>query len=59
MSDASYLCCPRAASVVGLLAYLGAANAINGPISYNSKMISCVVASVAEAELAGGFQVLK
>jgi hypothetical protein len=39
-----------------LLAYLGAANAINGPINYNSKLINCVVASVAEAALAGGFQ---
>ncbi len=56
MSDASYLCRPRALSVVGLLAYLGFENAINGPISCNSKMINCVVASVAEAELAGGFQ---
>jgi hypothetical protein len=56
LSDASFLCRPRAASVVGLLAYLGAPDAINGPISYNSKMINCVVASVAEAELAGGFQ---
>ncbi len=56
MSDASYLCRPRALSVVGLLAYLGFENAINGPISCNSKMINCVVASVAEAELAGRFQ---
>jgi hypothetical protein len=57
MSDASYLCRPKAASVVGLLAYLGSPHGINGPISCNSKMISCVVASVAEAELAGGFQI--
>ncbi len=56
MSDASYLCRPRALSVVGFLAYLGLENAINGPISCNSKMINCVVASAAEAELAGGFQ---
>jgi hypothetical protein len=57
MSDASYLCRPRAASVVGSLAYLGSPYGINGPISCHSKMISCVVASVAEAELAGGFQI--
>jgi hypothetical protein len=57
MSDASYLCRPRARSVLGLHAYLGEPTAINGPITCASKMISCVVASVAEAELAGGFQV--
>jgi hypothetical protein len=57
MSDASFLCRPRARSVCGLHCYLGDENAINGPISCNSKMISCVVASVAEAEFAGGFQV--
>ncbi len=57
MSDASYLCRPKARSVLGLHAYLGEPTAINGPITCASKMISCVVASVAEAELAGGFQV--
>jgi hypothetical protein len=57
MSDASYLCRPKAHSVVGSLAYLGSSYGINGPISCHSKMISCVVASVAEAELAGGFQI--
>ena len=57
MSDASFLCRPKAASVVGSLAYLGSPHGINGPISCHSKMISCVVASVAEAELAGGFQI--
>ena len=56
LSDASYLCRPRAKSVYGLTAYLGFENWINGPIYCASKMISCVVASVAEAELAGGFQ---
>jgi hypothetical protein len=57
MSDAPHLCSPRALSVVGFLAYLGLENAINRPISCNSKLINCVVASVAEAGLAGGFQV--
>ena len=57
MSDASFPCRPKAASVVGSLAYLGSPDGINGPISCHSKMISCVVASVAEAELAGGFQI--
>jgi hypothetical protein len=52
MSNASFLCHPKAASVVGLLAYLGSPHGINGPLSCNSKMISCVVASVAEAERA-------
>jgi hypothetical protein len=52
-SDASYLSRLRAKSVLvcGGLFYLGSRNAINGPI-----MISCVVASAAEAELAAGFQ---
>jgi hypothetical protein len=56
LSDASYLCRPRARFVFGCLHYLGERNAINGPIACGSWMISCVVASVAEAELAGGFQ---
>ena len=56
MSDASFLSRPMARSVMGLFAYLGSAKGINGPISCGSKMITCVVASVAEAELAGGFQ---
>jgi hypothetical protein len=55
MSDASYLCRPRAKSVYGCNHYLGESNAINGPITYGSWIINCVVASVAEAELAGGF----
>jgi hypothetical protein len=57
MSDASYLCRPKAKSVVGLFSYLGDETMINGPISCASKMINCVLASVAEAEIAGGFQV--
>jgi hypothetical protein len=56
MSDASYLCRPRARSVYGHFGYLVDDDWINGPISCASKMISCVVASVAEAETAGGFQ---
>ena len=56
LSDASYLCRPRARSVYGLVAYLGQDEWINGPVYCASKMISCVVASVVEAELAGGFQ---
>ena len=56
LSDASYLCRPRTRSVYGLVAYLGQDEWINGPVYCASKMISCVVASVAEAELAGGFQ---
>ena len=55
-SDASYLSRPRAKSVFGGLFYLGCRWAINGPIVCTSKMISCVVASAAEAELAAGFQ---
>jgi hypothetical protein len=56
-SDASYLSIrPRAKSVCGDLFYLGSRNAINGPVVCTSKMISCVVASAAEAELAAGFQ---
>jgi hypothetical protein len=57
MSDASYLCRPKAASVVGSVAYLGSPYGINAAISCHSKMISCFVASAAEAELAGGFQI--
>ncbi len=56
LSDASYLSRPRARSVMGWTNYLGPPNGINGPISCGSKMINCVVASVAEAELGGGFQ---
>ena len=56
MSDASYLCRPKARSVYGTHAYLGAENVINGPIACASKMITSVVASAAEAELAGGFR---
>jgi hypothetical protein len=55
-SDASYLCRPRARSVSGGLFYLGTRKAINGSIACTSKMISCIVASAAEAELAAGFQ---
>jgi hypothetical protein len=42
--------------VYGHHSYLGTPTAINGPIFCGSKMIGCVVASVAEAELAGGFR---
>ncbi len=56
MSDASYLCRPKARSVCGSTSYLGSPDAINGPISCGSWMINCVCASVSEAELAGGFQ---
>jgi hypothetical protein len=55
-SDVFYLSRLRAKSVCGGLFYLGSRNAINGPIVCTSKMISCVVASAAEAELAAGFQ---
>ncbi len=55
MSDASYLSRPRARSVGGWLGYLGDAYNINGPVAYASKMIDCVVASVAEAELGSAF----
>jgi hypothetical protein len=55
-SNASYLSRPRAKSVSGGLFYLGSRNAINGPLACTSRMISCVVASAAEAELAAGFQ---
>jgi hypothetical protein len=53
MCDASYLCRPRARSAYG---HLGRDKWINGPISRAAKMMSCVVASIAKAELAGGFQ---
>jgi hypothetical protein len=55
MPDASYLSRPRARSVGGWLGYLGDALTINGPVTYASKMINCVVASVAEAELDSAF----
>ncbi len=55
-SDASYLCRPRARSVLGGFHYLGFHDRINGPIFCTSKIISCVVASVAEAELGAAFQ---
>jgi hypothetical protein len=57
LSDASYLCRPKARSVYGTYCYLGEANMINGPISCASKMINSVLASVAEAELCGGFKI--
>ncbi len=57
MSDASYLCRPKARSVGGIYSYLGLPSAINGPISCGSWMIECVCSSVAEAELASGFRV--
>ena len=56
LSDASYLSRPRARSVLGFYGYLGLPNGINGPIACGSLVIKCVVASVAEAELAGGFK---
>ena len=37
------------------MAYFGEAHTINGPVAYASKMIDCVVASVAEAELGSAF----
>jgi hypothetical protein len=55
-SDASYLCRPKARSVLGGFHYLGFPDRINGPIFCTSKIISCVVASVAEAELGAAFQ---
>jgi hypothetical protein len=55
-SDASYLCRPRARSVLGGFHFLGFPDRINGPIFCTSKIISCVVASVAEAELGAAFQ---
>jgi hypothetical protein len=55
-SDASYLCRPGARSVLGGFHFLGYPERINGPIFCTSKIISCVVASVAEAELGAAFQ---
>ncbi len=55
MSDASYLSRPRARSVGGWFAYFGDTHTINGPVAYASKMLDCVVASVAEAELGSAF----
>jgi hypothetical protein len=55
-SDASYLCRPKARSVLGGFHYLGFPDRINGPIFCTSKIISCVVSSVAEAELGAAFQ---
>ena len=57
LSDASYLCRPKARSVYGTFAYFGDVDKINGPIACASKMITSVVASVAEAELCGGFKI--
>jgi hypothetical protein len=56
MSDASYLCRPKAKSVYGTVAYLGDSTTINGPVACKSKMINSILASVAEAELCGGFK---
>jgi hypothetical protein len=56
MSDASYLCRPKARLVYGSYSYPRSPDAINGPISCGSWMINCVCASVSEAELAGGFE---
>jgi hypothetical protein len=55
-SDASYLCRPRARSVLGGLHYLGTTELINGPFFCTSKTISCIVSSAAEAELGAAFQ---
>jgi hypothetical protein len=55
-TDASYLCRPKARSVLGGFHFLGFWDRINGPIYCTSKIISCVVASVAEAELGAAFQ---
>jgi hypothetical protein len=55
-SDASYLCRPKAKSVLGGFHYLGTPDLINGPIFCTSKIISCVVSSAAEAELGAAFQ---
>ena len=57
ISDASYLCRPRARSVYGTYCYFGEPEWINGPIACASKMISSVLSSVAEAELCGGFRI--
>jgi hypothetical protein len=55
LSDASYLSRQWAKSVYGFICYLGSELGINGPLVCKSKMINSVVSSVAEAELAGGF----
>jgi hypothetical protein len=55
-SDASYLCRPGARSVLGGVHFLGFPDRINGPIFCTSKIISSVVASVAEAELGAALQ---
>ena len=55
-SDASFLCRPKARSVLGGFHYLGSIDLINGPVFCTSKIISCVVTSAAEAELGAAFQ---
>jgi hypothetical protein len=55
-SDASYPCRTKARSVLGGFHFLGTPERINGPIFCTSKIISCVCASVAEAELGAAFQ---
>ncbi len=55
-SDASFLCRPKARSVLGGFHYLGYPDRLNGPIFCTSKIIVCVVASVAEAELGAAIQ---
>jgi hypothetical protein len=55
MSDASFLSRQRARSVAGWFAYFGDPHTINGPVAYSSKVINCVVASAAEAELGSAF----
>jgi hypothetical protein len=55
MSDASYLSRQRARSVGGWFSYLGDPETINDPVAYSSKMLDCVVASVAKAELGSAF----
>ena len=57
LSDASYLCRPKARSVYGTYCYFGEPEGINGPIACASKMINSVLSSVAEAELCGGFKI--
>jgi hypothetical protein len=57
LSDASYLCRPKARSVYGTYSYFGEPGGINGPIACASKMINSVLSSVAEAELCGGFKI--
>jgi hypothetical protein len=57
LSDASFLCRPMARSVFGAFCYLGEPGKMNGPIACASKMITSVLASMAEAELCGGFKI--